>query len=62
MTSHHEDDCPHCQDCPGCEGSPLPEDIHNPVVTRLSGGYTGIRCGDCDGDGVICFCLCHVGL
>lgn len=62
MTEHHEDNCPHCQECSGCEGSCLPEDMANPVFVRGSGASIGIVCGDCDGEGIICSCLCHVGL
>jgi len=59
VTTHDEADCPHCQDCPGCEGGCAPELIKNPVVIRISRGFTTIICGDCDGEGIVCSCICH---
>ena len=62
MTDHDEDDCPRCRDCPGCEGGLLLETPANPVVIRLSRGYSATMCGDCSGEGAICDCGCHIGL
>jgi hypothetical protein len=59
VTEHDEADCPRCQDCPGCEGGLLIDAPANPVVIRLSGGYSTTTCGDCEGEGVICDCPCH---
>lgn len=54
MSDHDEYDCPNCAECPSCDGGSVEQ-----LPKRWTLVGIGIRCDDCDGEGLVCTCSCH---